>query len=136
MRTQIHIQDASNAEDKARVEQLLVDAASEFGMADTTVTSRVPDTVRCYSERVGSGFAIGARVVREIIIVDFYAGKDPSPRFPVVEQRIASELRRIFGKRFVIPQPSEYIAALSTLPVTDAAREFHKKHFGHDTPAT
>ncbi len=135
MRTQIHIQDASGVEDRARVEQVLVAAASEFGIADTTVTSRVPDTIRCYSERVGYGFAIGARVFREIIIVDFYAGKEPSPRFPAVEERITSELRRIFGERIIIPKASEYIAAQSTLPESEAAREFHRKHFRHERPA-
>jgi len=135
MRTQLHIQDASGVEDRARVEQILVAAASEFGIADTTVTSRVPDTIRCYSERVGSGFAIGARVVREIIIVDFYGGKEPSPRFPAVEERITSELLRIFGERIIIPKASEYIATQSTLPESEAAREFHRKHFRHERPA-
>ena len=98
---------------------------------DNTVTSRVPDTIRCYCERIGFGFAIGARVVREIIIVDFYAGKEPSPRFPAVEERITSELRRIFGERISIPEASEYIAAQHTLPVSEASREFHQKYFRH-----
>jgi hypothetical protein len=135
MRTQIHIQDASGVEDKARVEQILVSAASEFGIADTTVTSRVPETIRCYSERIGYGFAVGARVVREIIIVDFNTGKEPSPGFLAVEERITSELRRIFGERIIIPKASEYIAVQSSLPESDAAREFHRKHFRYDAPA-
>jgi hypothetical protein len=135
MRTQLHIQDASGVEARARVEQLLVAAATEFGVVDTTVTSRVPDTIRCYSERIGHGFAIGARVVGNLIIVDFYTGKEPSPRFPAVEERLTSELRRIFGERIIVPKASDYIAALSTLPVSDAAREFHRKHYRHETPA-
>ena len=135
MRTQLHIQDASGVEDRARVEQILVSAASEFGIVDTTVASRVPDTIRCYSERIGFGFAIGARVDQSIIIVDFYPGKEPSPCFPAVEERITSELRRVFGERIILPKASECIAAQSVLPVSDAAREFHRKHFRHDTPA-
>jgi hypothetical protein len=136
MKTQLHIHEASSAEDRASVEQVLVGAALEFGIADTTVTSRVPDTIRCYSERVGFGFATGARVFRDIIIVDFYTSKEPSPRFSAVEERITSELRRIFGERIIIPKVSEYIAAQSTLPESDAAREFYRNHFRHETPAT
>ena len=136
MRTQLHIQDASGVEDRTRVEQVLVAAATDFGIVDTTVTSRVPDTIRCYSERIGFGFAIGARVVSENIIVDFYTGKEPSLRFPAVEERITADLRRIFGERLIIPKVSEHIAALSTLPVSDVAREFHRKYFRHETPAT
>jgi hypothetical protein len=135
MKAQLHIQGASGVEDKARVEQVLVATATEFGIFDTTVTSRVPDTIRCYSERIGHGFAIGARVVGDLIIVDFYAGKEPSPRFPAVEERLTSELRRIFGERIIIPKASDYIAAQSSLPESDAAREFHRKHFRHETPA-
>lgn len=135
MRTQLHIPDASGVEDRAHVEQILVAAAKEFGIVDTTVTSRVPDTIRCYSERIGHGFAIGARVVGDLIIVDFYTGKQPSPRFPAVEERLTSELRLIFGERIIIPKTSDYIAAQSSLPESDAAREFHRNHFRHETPA-
>ena len=127
MRTQLHIQDASSAEDRARVEQILISAAAEFGIADTIVTSRVPDTIRCYSERIGYGFAVGARVVQKIIIVDFFDGKESSPHFPAVVERITSELGRIFGERIFIPKASEYIATQSISPVSDAAREFHNK---------
>ena len=135
MRTQLHIQDASGVEDRARVEQVLVAAASEFGMADTTVTSRVPDTICCFSERIGYGFATGARVVGDLVIVDLFSGKEPLLRFPAVEERITSELRRIFGERMIIPKESEYIIAKSTLPESEASKEFHRKHFRHDTPA-
>jgi hypothetical protein len=129
MRTQLHIQDASGVEDRARVELVLVSAAAEFGIFDTTATSLVPDTIRCYSERIGHGFAIGARVVREIIIVDFYAGEEPTPRFPAIEEHITSELVHIFGDRLNSPEASEYIAAESILPISDAARELCRKHF-------
>jgi len=135
MKTQLHIRDASSLEDRVLVEQTLVSAASKFGIADTTVTSRVPDTIRCYSERIGYGFAIGARVVRETIIVDFYAGRESSPSFPAVEEHITSELRRIFGERIIVPTASEHIAAQSILPESEAAREFHRKHFRYERPA-
>jgi len=127
-RTQIHIQDASSAEDRARIEQILVAAAGKFGMADTTVTSRVPDTIRCYAERVGFGFAIGGRVVGELAIVDFYSGKEATSVFPTIEAEITSEVQRTFGERVHIPTESEYIPAQSTLPESDEAREFNRKH--------
>jgi hypothetical protein len=133
MRTQIHILDASGLEDRARVEQILVSAAAKFGIADTTVTSRVPDTIRCYSERVGFGFAVGGRVVDKLVIVDFNAGKAPSSDFPVIKQYITLELCRTFGDRIHVPKESEYIAVQSTLPESDAAREFRRKHFRLET---
>jgi hypothetical protein len=131
LKTQIHISDASGAEDRVRVDQILTSAAAKFGIVDTTVTSRVPDTIRCYSERVGFGFAIGGRVVGELIVVDFYSGKAASSVFPVIEEDIILELRRTFGERMHLPNESEHIPALSTLPESDAAREFHRKHFRH-----
>jgi hypothetical protein len=129
MRTQIHILDASGLEERARVEQILVSAAAKFGIADTTVTSRVPDTIRCYSERVGFGFAVGGRVVGKLVIVDFNAGKAPSSDFSVIKQYITLELCRTFGDRIHVPMESEYVAVQSTLPESDAAREFRRKHF-------
>jgi len=47
-----------------------------------------------------------------------------------------SELRRMFGGRISTRQASEYIVAESTLPVSDAARKFNKKHFGRDKSVT
>jgi hypothetical protein len=133
VRTQIHILDAFGLEDRARVEQILVSAAAKFGIADTTVTSRVPDTIRCYSERVGFGFAVGGRVVGKLVILDFYAGKAPSSDFPVIKQDIISALCCAFGDRIHIPKESEYIAVQSTLPESDAAREFRRKYIRLET---
>jgi hypothetical protein len=133
VKTQLHIQAASGTEDRAQVEQILASVAKEFGIVDTTVTSCVPDTIRCYSEHIGHGFAIGARVVGNLIIVDFNAGKEPSPGFPAFEKRVTSELRRIFDERVINPEASDYIPAKSTLPQSDAAREFIFKHYGHNT---
>ena len=98
-------------------------------MADTTVTSRVPNTIRCYSERVGYGFAIGARIFDELIIVDFFSGKESSVHFAPMVKRITFELQRIFCERIYIPQKSEFIKPQHTLPLSDAAREFHRQHF-------
>src|SRR5271155_3694781 len=98
MRSQVHIKGFTGALDWEQVERVLVTAATHFGMADTTVTSRVPQTIRCFSQRVGYGFAIGARVFGELVIVDFYPGKKPSEHFLPIVERITSELQRIFGE--------------------------------------
>lgn len=129
MKSQVHIRGFSGALDWEQVERVLVLAASHFGMADTTVTSRVPQTIRCFSQRVGYGFAIGARVVGPLIIVDFFSGKEPSDHFEPVRERITSELERIFRERFYVPQPSEFIEPQHTLPVSEAAREFGRQNF-------
>lgn len=129
MKSQVHIRNFSGALDWEQVERVLILAASHFGMADTTVTSRVPQTIRCFSQRVGYGFAIGARVVGDLIIIDFFPGKEPSEHFEPVKERITSELERIFKGRFYVPQPTEFIEPQHTLPASEAAREFGRQNF-------
>jgi hypothetical protein len=114
-----------------QVERVLVSTAQRFGMADTTITSRVPDTIFCCSQKVGYGFAVGGRVHGNLGIVDFYPGKQPSEHFAPVVESITSELQRIFLERYYVPEPSEFIEPQHTLPVSDAAQEFHRKYFGH-----
>jgi hypothetical protein len=134
MKSQLQIKAAANAGDRARLELILVSAAEKFAMLDTTITSRVPDTIRCYSETFKGGFAVGARVVGEVVIVDLSAGRQASPRFPAVEEHIISELRRVFDERIHVPKDSEIIEAQHTLPVSEASLEFTLKHFRHDKP--
>jgi len=128
MKNQLHIKAAANVDDRARVEQILVSAAEKFAMLDTTVTSRVPNTIRCYSESGRRGFAIGARVVDKIVIVDLF-DRENSPRFPDVEEYIISELRRVFGERISVPKESEMVEPQQTLPVSEASREFTRQHY-------
>ena len=129
MTTQLHIKVTVSAEDKTLVEQILVSAAEEFSLLETTVTSLVKDTINCYSESYGAGFAIGARVVGGLIIVDLSAGKPASPRYPAFAEHTISGLRRVFGERVHIPEPSEFNKIESTLPVSEALRAFHRQHF-------
>jgi hypothetical protein len=129
MTTQFHIKAMVSVEDKALVKQILISAAEQFSLLDTTVTSRVKDTILCYSESYGSGFAIGARVVGGLIIVDLSAGKPASPRYPAFAEHTISGLRQVFGERVHIPEPSEFIKIESTLPASEALREFHRQHF-------
>jgi|SRR5580692_3416406 hypothetical protein len=129
MRSQVHIRNFTGALDWGQIEQVLVSAAAHFGMADTTITSRVPQTIRCFSQRVGYGFAIGARVFGNLVIVDFNPGKKPSEHFSPIVERITSELQRIFTERYYVPQQGEFIEPQHTLPVSDEAREFARRHF-------
>jgi hypothetical protein len=129
MRSQIHIKNFADALDWTQVEQVLVSATKRFGMVDTTVTSRVPQTIFCCAQKVGHGFGIGGRVHGDLGIVDFYPGKQPSEHFLPIVESIASELRRIFGERYFVPKPSEFIEPQHTLPVSQASREFTIKHF-------
>ena len=97
------------------------------------MTSRVPDTIRCYSESARGGFCTGARVVGKIIIVDLSGGKQNSPRFPAAEEYIVSELRRVFGERIHVPNESEFVAPQHTLPMPNSEeyREHMRKIFQH-----
>ena len=106
---QLHIRDSVPSEDVQHVERVLLNAASRFALADNTHTSRVPNTIRSYSEKLGYGFGLGARVVRDLIIVDFNRRSEPSPEFPAVVEHIHSELRRVFGDRVYLSRAAEQI---------------------------
>src|SRR3569833_2113288 len=106
---QLQIRDAACPDDVRRVECVLVSAASRFRLADNTATSRVPNTIRSYAEKPGYGFGLGARVVRDLVVVDFNRRSEPSPDFPAAVEHIHSELRRIFGDRVHLPGAAEHI---------------------------
>ena len=127
-RHQFHIEIAS-PEDKSRVEQVLDTASSQFGLENTTVTSRAPQTIKCYSEKLGAGFGLGARIVDDLIVVDFNALEGHTNSFLTVMQFIVSELQRLFGDRLQAATKNNYIKAGSTLPESPEAREFHRKMF-------
>ena len=128
MNEQIHLVRGANAEDMALVEQMLICGSNHFSMTDTTVTSRVMGTIRCYSERYGGGFAIGARVHQDLIIVDLVPGRKPSPRFPEVRDYFITEFPKSFGERYHLATEAEFIKWQSTLPPSEAALEFHRQH--------
>lgn len=126
----VHIENAANAEDKGRVKHILATAAERFAMLDTTVTSRVPDTICGYSESYKGGFFIGARVVGDVIIVDLSIGRNESPpRYPEVERFVVSELLEVFGTRMCLAERDKFIEPQHTLPVSDAAKAFYQWHF-------
>src|ERR1700728_2974042 len=109
-KAQVHIENAANAEDKERVKQILGAAAERFAMLDTTVTSRVPDTICGYSENIKGAIFVGARVVRDIIIVDLSVGKNQSPsRYPEIELFVISELRQVFGTRSCVAERARFV---------------------------
>jgi hypothetical protein len=103
----LHIPQAGNENDTARVEQILVATAGRFALLETTDTSGVRGTIRCYSESAKGGFATGARVVAGDIVVDFFSGREVSPRFPVVVEHVCSELHRVFGERLRVLKKSQ-----------------------------
>ncbi len=128
MKIEFHIRGFAGTEDWTLVEQILISAAERFGMLDTSVTSCVPNTIRCYSETAKGGFATGARIVGDIIIVDLSAGRKPSPLYPEVEAYFATELQRVFGDRVSKAEESQRIPPQHSLPFSDAARDFMRKH--------
>ena len=100
--SRLRIQGAVSENDKARVAQILISTAERFALWETTITSGVRGTIRCYSESPKGGFAAGARIVVEDIIVDFFAGREHSPRFPAFVEHICAELRRVFVERIMV----------------------------------
>jgi hypothetical protein len=98
----LRIQGAVNKNDQARVEQILISTAEHFAMLETTFTSGVRGTIRCYCESPKGGFAVGARILAGDIFVDFFAGRELSPRFPAFVERLCAELRRVFVERITV----------------------------------
>lgn len=100
------LQGAANQADQARVAEMLLATAGRFTLLDTYLTSGMPYTIRCYSESARGGFAVGARVVAEDVVVDFFAGRETSPRFHAVVEHVCSQLRRAFGGRVEVLKPA------------------------------
>jgi len=98
----LRIRGTVNKNDQARVERILVSTAVRFAMTETTSISGVRGTIRSYSESPKGGFAVGARSFAEDIIVDFFAGRELSPRFPAFVEHICAELRRAFVERITV----------------------------------
>jgi hypothetical protein len=120
---------AANPEDRISVEQVLVAVAARFGLVDNSITSRVPDIIRSYVEKIGAGFGRGARVVGDSILVDFNPCGQRSKTFSAVMENIVSELQHLFGDRLSIATSENYVEVSSTLPESPEAREFHRKMF-------
>lgn len=95
-KSQIQIAAANVDESKASVEKILLTGAEKFNLYDNSDTSRVPDTIKSIVEGKGFGFGLGARVAKGIIYVDFFPGKNTSPKFEEVRQFILYELRKTF----------------------------------------
>ena len=124
MNRQLHIRSGANLADRERIAQILAETADKFVMINTTVTSRVPETIGCYQESYQGGFVTGARVDGEMVIVDLGPGRVPSLRFPEVEAYLFTELRNAFGDRLRIANEAEFIKWQSILPESEAAKEY------------
>jgi hypothetical protein len=95
-KSQIQIETANLNESKVIVEKILLTSVEKFNLYDNSHTSKVPDTIRSIVEEKGFGFGLGARIAKDIIYVDFFPKKNPSPKFYEVHQFILSELRKAF----------------------------------------
>jgi hypothetical protein len=100
--SRLRIQGAANERDQEEAEQILVVTAARFAMLETTAISGVRGTVRCYSENPKGGFNVGARILAADIMVDFFAGRDTTPRFTAFVEQICAELRRVFADRITV----------------------------------
>jgi hypothetical protein len=125
---EFHIKSFAISEDRALVEQILIVGAERFDMLDASVTSRVPDTIRWYTKTIKGEFGAGARVAGDIIVVDLVDGRQPSPFYSELEAYFVAELQRAFGDRVSKAERSQRIPFHNSLPPSEAARDFMKKH--------
>jgi hypothetical protein len=95
-RTQIQVKPDDIVSGRLQVEQLLLVAEKKFGLFDNTPTSRIPNTVRSLVEREGGGFGLGARIVDDLILVDFNPRGDTSQKFHDLYHDMVVELARTF----------------------------------------
>jgi hypothetical protein len=78
---QIHITINEISKNRTVVDRILCEAAKKYQLFDNTATSKVPNTIRSLVEREHYGFGLGARIVNELIVVDFFPHKRPSSVF-------------------------------------------------------
>ena len=126
-REKIQFQIKAQPGDEARVEEVFEAAATNFSLVDTKVTSRVAHTISNYSEKLGDGFGLGARVHEELILVDFNVIGGKTEKFNAVFDFIVSKLRERFSDSMCLADENSRIPAINTLPESAAAREFHSK---------
>jgi hypothetical protein len=110
-RNQIQLKSKDILRDKLVVEKILLNVAEKFHLFDNTITSKVPNTIKSLVEREHYGFGIGARVVAELIIVDFVPHKNPPPRFEELCRDIKTDLFHAFpgkAKEFDENEPGYY----------------------------
>jgi hypothetical protein len=94
---QLQIKWESKVDERRSVENIFILATEKFHLFDNTPTSRVPNTIKSIVERDGFGFAFGARVVSDLIIVDMFPRKSPSEQlFAEICNFLQTELFKIF----------------------------------------
>ena len=96
-RKQIQIKSSDVLNDQRIVENALLTAAEKFRLLDNTVTSRVPNTIRSFVEKDSGGIGIGARIVNDLIIVDFNSLGDPPQSFHDLYASIFTEMLPSFS---------------------------------------
>ena len=96
-RKQIQIKSVDVLNDRRIVENALLTAAEKFRLLDNTVTSRVPNTIRSFVEKDGSRIGIGARIINDLIIVDFNSLGDPPQSFIDIYASIFAEMLPSFS---------------------------------------
>jgi hypothetical protein len=62
-----------------------------------------------------------------LILVNFNPLKDRTQKFSAVFDYIVGELQARFGDRLSRADAEHYLKARNTLPISDAARAFHRK---------
>lgn len=90
--TQIQVKLHDAVHDQAAVERILREASEKFRLFDNTATSKVPNTIRSIVEREHHGFGLGARIVNDLIVVDFFPHKNPAAVFNDVRKFVMDSL--------------------------------------------
>lgn len=106
---QIHIETSDIVKDQLIVREILVDAQKKFSLFDNSETSRVPKTIISIVEREGYGFGLGARIVNNLIIVDFSRHKSQSRVFGDVYEFITSKLFSTFSQNAKRAEENDFI---------------------------
>lgn len=115
--------------------ELLDRIAHKYSMADTFVTSRAEGTMLNYSEKIGNGFALGARSNDSMIIVDINPGRDPGSQYSEFLSDISRELHLRFGTACVESGESDWIPVTNmalTREHAERMKAFLQQHVGKD----
>jgi hypothetical protein len=99
-RRQFQIRYEPVTESREIVDKIFIAAAKKFKLFDNTVTSLAPNTIKSIVEKQWFGFGFGARVVGELIVIDFFPNKSPSTAlYSDISDYLREELINVFREQ-------------------------------------
>src|SRR5687768_9944695 len=116
--------------DETTVKDMVDNIAHRYSMEENTVTSLAERTIVHYTERIGFGYALGARGHDSIILVEASAGRTQSSGYEELVSDLSRELRGRFADSCAESAEADWIPITNAKVTPEHAeriRVFHKQ---------